>query len=46
MLTIKQQIKEYVDDHYRYIAFYPYDVEVENKVYSYQEYMEILGYKV
>ena len=46
MLTIKQQIKEYVDDHYRYCAFYPYDVEVENKVYSYQEYMEILGYKV
>ena len=46
MLTIKQQIKEYVDDHYRYFAFYPYDVEVENKVYSYQQYMEILGYKV
>ena len=46
MLTIKQQIKEYVDDHYRYFAFYPYDVEVGNKVYSYQEYMEILGYKV
>ena len=46
MLTIKQQIKEYVDDHYKYFAFYPYDVEVETKVYSYQQYMEILGYKV
>ena len=46
MLTIKQQIKEYVDDHYRYFAFYPYDVEVEYMVYSYQQYMEILGYKV
>ena len=46
MLTIKQQIKEYVDDHYRYFAFYPYDLEVENEVYSYQQYMEILVYKV
>ena len=46
MLTIKQQIKNYVDYHIRYFYFYPDNVEVENKVYSYQQYMEILGYKV
>jgi hypothetical protein len=42
----KEQIKDYVDDHYRYFAFYPYDVEVEDKIYSYQEYMKILGYSL
>ena len=42
MKTYKAQIKDYVDDHYRYFDFYPYDVEVEDKIYSYQEYMTIL----
>ncbi len=46
MKTHKEQIKDYVDDHYRYFAFYPYDVEVEDKIYSYQEYMTILGYSL
>ena len=44
--THKEQIKDYVDDHYRYFDFYPYDVEVEDKIYSYQEYMTILGYSL
>ena len=46
LMNLKQLIKEYVFDHYKAFGFYPYDVEVENKVYSYQQYMEILGYKV
>ena len=28
-MTLKEKIKEYVDDHYKYYAFYPYDVEVD-----------------
>ena len=40
-MTLKEKIKEYVDDHYKYYAFYPYDVEVDGKLYSYEEYMAI-----
>ena len=39
-MTLKEKIKEYVDDHYKYYAFYPYDVEVDGKLYSYEEYMK------
>ena len=39
---LKEKIKEYVDDHYKYYAFYPYDVEVDGKLYSYDEYMAII----
>ena len=41
-MTLKEKIKEYVDDHYKYYAFYPYDVEVDGKLYSYDEYMAII----
>ena len=41
-----QKIKEYVDDHYKYYAFYPYDVEVDGKLYSYEEYMAIIHSEV
>lgn len=41
-MTIKQMIKEYVDDHFKHFGFYPYDVEVEGQVYSYGGYWEIL----
>jgi len=41
-MTLKEKIKEYVDDHYKYYAFYPYDVEVDGKLYSYDEYMTII----
>ena len=32
---IKTQIRDYVKDHYKYYGFYPYDVEVDNTLYSY-----------
>ena len=41
-MTLKEKIKEYVDDHYKYYGFYPYDVEVDGKLYSYDEYMAII----
>ena len=41
-MTLKEKIKEYVDDHYKYYSFYPYDVEVDGKLYSYEEYMSII----
>ena len=41
-MTLKEKIKEQVDDHYKYYAFYPYDVEVDGKLYSYEEYMAII----
>lgn len=41
-MTIKQLIKEYVDDHYEYFGFYPYDVEVDGMVFSYGGYWKIL----
>ena len=41
-MTLKQQIKEYVDDHYTHFGFYPYDVEVDGQIYSYGGYWAIL----
>ena len=41
-MTLKQQIKEYVDDHYEHFGFYPYDVEVDGQIYSYGGYWAIL----
>ena len=41
-MTIKQMIKEYVDDHFKHFGFYPYEVEVNGQVYSYGGYWEIL----
>jgi len=41
-MTIKQMIKEYVDDHFKHFGFYPYEVEVDGQVYSYGGYWEIL----
>ena len=41
-MTIKQMIKEYVDDHFKHFGFYPYDVEVDGQVYSYGGYWAIL----
>ncbi len=36
-------IKDYVDDHFNNFGFYPHDVEVDNKIYSFNEYMKILS---
>jgi len=41
-MTTKEKIKEYVDDHFNNFGFYPYDVEVDGKLYSYEEYMAII----
>ena len=43
---VKAQIKDYVRDHYKYYGFYPYDVEVGDVVYSYEQYMDILSMTV
>ena len=43
MSEVKAQIKDYVRDHYKYYGFYPYDVEVDNVLNSYEQYMDILS---
>jgi len=41
-MTIKQLIKEYVEDHFKNFGFYPYEVEVDDQIYSYGTYWKIL----
>jgi len=41
-MTLKEKIKEYVDDHYKYYAFYPYVVVVDGKLYSYVVFLAII----
>ena len=41
-MTTKQLIQEYVTDHYNTFGFYPYDVEVNDKIYPYEDYMKII----
>ena len=43
---VKKEIKDYVRDHYKYYGFYPYDVEVGDVVYTYEQYMDILSMTV
>jgi len=38
----KGWIKKYVNDHYNHFGFYPYNVAVNGKVYSYDQYSSIL----
>ena len=44
-----QQIKNYVDDHFKYYAFYPFDIvlnmDIEEETLSYNEYWHILRNK-
>ena len=40
---IKTLIKEYVTDHYKHFGFYPHDVEVNDIIYTYQQYWSILN---
>jgi|TARA_R110002124_G_scaffold46545_1_gene139579 hypothetical protein len=42
-LTIKELIKEFVDDHKKHFDCYPMDVEVNEVVYSWEQYWSILG---
>ena len=44
MSEVKKEIKDYVRDHYKYYGWYPYDVEVGNVVYSYEEYRVEMEY--
>ena len=46
MKEVKAQIKDYVRDHYKYYGFYPYDVEVGDVLYTYEQYMDILSMTV
>ena len=32
IVSYKQMIKEYVDDHFKHFGFYPYEVEVNGQV--------------
>ena len=41
-MTTKEKIKEYVDDHFNCFGFFPCDVEVDGKVYLYEEYRELM----
>ena len=41
-MTIKELIKEFVDDHKEHFGWYPAEVEVNDVVYSWHEYWKIL----
>ena len=43
MSEVKKEIKDYVRDHYKYYGWYPYDVQVGDVLYSYEQYMDILS---
>ena len=36
---VKKEIKDYVRDHYKYYGWYPYDVQVGDTLYTYEQYM-------
>ena len=46
MSEVKKEIKDYVRDHYKYYGWYPYDVQVGDVLYSYEQYMDILSMTV
>ena len=43
---VKKEIKDYVRDHYKYYGWYPYDVQVGDVLYTYEQYMDILSMTV
>ena len=43
MKQIKAERKDYVRDHYKYYGWYPYDVQVGDVLYTYEQYMDILS---
>ena len=43
MSEVKKEIKDYVRDHYKYYGWYPYDVQVGDTLYTYEQYMDILS---
>lgn len=40
--NLYNDIYDFVDDHYEHFHAYPMEVEVDNKVYTYDEYWAIL----
>lgn len=42
-MSIPTDIKDYVDDHKEHFDTYPMDVEIDDKLYDWDEYWEILG---
>ena len=46
MARIKTLIREYVTDHHKHFGFYPADVEVDDVLYTYDHYMDILSMPV
>ena len=42
-MTIKELITEFVNDHYEHFNFYPLEVEVNDVIYSYDDYWKILN---
>ena len=46
MSEVKKEIKDYVRDHYKYYGWYPYDVQVGDVLYTYDQYMDILSMTV
>lgn len=42
-LALKSIIETFVVEHYTFFGLYPMDVEVHNRIYSWEEYWEILG---
>ena len=44
MSEVKKEIKDYVRDHYKYYGWYPYDVQVGDVLYTYEQYMDCLLY--
>ena len=40
--TIKEEIQAYVDDHKKRLDYYPADIEGDGRVYSFDEYWDIL----
>ncbi len=37
-----KEIADFIDDHWKWFGFYPMEVEINNKVYTWEEYWLIL----
>ena len=46
MKEVKTKIRDYMTRYYKYYGWYPYDVQVGDVLYSYEEYMDILSMTV
>jgi hypothetical protein len=40
---MKDIIKDYFDDHYKHFDYYPIDIEIDDKIYSWNKCWEILN---